>query len=317
MKIIFIVIVLLFIAIGYVLFSTRQNVNKVYPSVVHIECKNDNTTTVGSGIIYDTKNGKHYIVTNYHIIKGYTNIYIHDEKLNSQKAAIINYDEDNDIAVLSVSDKLEVKKATFDFKKKLEEKEEAYVLTSYVGKDLSYITKEVTIFSKNENIKLNNTIFSVIKIRGNVEKGDSGSALIDKRGKVIGMIFLKDKVKKHMGYALPINMVLKKVEILEKKVEGLNLGALMVSSQNKMLLEEYNISNIDRPGVIIISVKKNYPLYNSGLKKGDLIVKFNKKEINEIDDLKNEVKRLKLNDEVLIEYYRGNEFKKTSIKLAK
>ena len=63
-----IVIIIILILLGYVVFNKKENVNNVYPSVVHLECKNEKTTSIGSGIVYNTKNGNHYIVTSYHII---------------------------------------------------------------------------------------------------------------------------------------------------------------------------------------------------------------------------------------------------------
>ena len=316
-KQILVLIILVLILTGYITFNRKQNVNKVYPSVVHLECKNEKTTSIGSGIIYDTKNGNHYVVTSYHIIKGYTNINVYDDKLDVKKATILNFDENSDIALLLVNEKLAVKKATFNLNKKLKKGEQVYILTSFMDENNSYIIKNGKILKERQNIKLDKILFNSIVINSDIEKGDSGSPLIDTKGKVIGMIFLKDKDKKHKGYALPINFVLKEVEKLETKKNNLNLGALMTSTDNKALIEEYSINVPEKLGVVILSIKKDYPLYNSGLKKGDLIVKFNNKEIKNIDDLKKEVQILKLNSKVLVEYYRNNKLEKVTIKLNK
>ena len=307
---------ILLILSGYIIFNLRQNVNKVYPSVVHIECKNKATTTIGSGIVFDTKFGKHYIVTNYHVIKGYVNINIYDEKLNKEKATILNYDEEKDIAVLSIDSNLKVKKATFDINRKLINDEKVYILTSFIGSDKSYISKDATVKEADKKLKVNNTELSTIELKYDIEKGDSGSPLIDKNGKVIGMIFLKDKSKDNVGYALPISFIFENIENLDKKQENINLGAAMTSSTNKELLEEYDI-NVLKDGVVILSLKKDYPLFNAGLKKGDLIVKFNGANIKNIADLKNEIKKVKKNHTVKIEYYRNDKKVKTNIKLNK
>ena len=253
-------IIIVLIIIGYVIFNKKQNVNKVYPSVVRIECKNDKTTTIGSGIVYDIRNSNYYIVTSYHIIKGYSIINVQDENLNTKTATILNYDEDNDIAILLVDEKLAVKKATFDLNKKLKKEDNVYIFTSYMDENNSYIIKEGTIFSEKENIKLNNISFNTIVINTNIEKGDSGSPLIDTKGKVIGMMFLKDKENENIGYALPIDFIFEKIEKLEKRNNNINLGALMTSSDNKSLIDEYGIELSDNKGVVLLSVKIDYPL---------------------------------------------------------
>lgn len=317
LRIIITLILAISIVFIFLTFNKKKNINKIYPPVVHLECKNDKTTTVGSGIVYNEKNNKYYIVTSYHIIKGYANVFVYDERLNKEKAIIINYDDKNDIAILAVNKSLDVKKATFDTSGKILESDEVYILTSFIGKDKSYIVKDAIISKLKEKINLNNQNLETLKLSYDIENGDSGSPVINKKGKVIGMIFLKDKDTLNYGYALPINHILNVVKKLEKGNNSLNLGALMTNSSNKKLLEEYKIKDISNKGVVILSLKKNYPLYNSGLEKGDIIVSLNNSVINNVDDLKNTLKEIEINQEVKISYYRNYELIHKTIKLDK
>ena len=312
-----IVIIIILILLGYVVFNKKENVNNVYPSVVHLECKNEKTTSIGSGIVYNTKNGNHYIVTSYHIIKGYSVINVYDENLDKEQATILNYDENSDIALLLVDEKLAVKKASFNINKKVKKNEEVYILTSSMGSNNSYIIKAGKILKEDYDIKINNISLKSIVVHLNVEKGDSGSPLIDTKGKVIGMLFLKDKKVVDKGYVLPINFIFEKIDKLERKKNNLNLGALMTSSNNETLINNNDLKIPERKGVIILSVKKDYPLYEAGLRKGDLIVKFNNSEIKDTKDLKNEVEKLELNSTITVEFYRNDKIVKSTIKLNK
>lgn len=312
-----IVIIIILIIVGYVVFNKKENVNNVYPSVVHLECKNEKTTSIGSGIVYNTKNGNHYIVTSYHIIKGYSVINVYDENLDKEQATILNYDENSDIALLLVDEKLAVKKASFNINKKVKKNEEVYILTSSMGSNNSYIIKAGKILKEDYDIKINNISLKSIVVHLNVEKGDSGSPLIDTKGKVIGMLFLKDKKVVDKGYVLPINFIFEKIDKLERKKNNLNLGALMTSSNNETLINNNDLKIPERKGVIILSVKKDYPLYEAGLRKGDLIVKFNNSEIKDTKDLKNEVEKLELNSTITVEFYRNDKIVKSTIKLNK
>ena len=317
-KILITIILIITVILVFITFNKKQNVNKIYPSVVHLKCKNDKTSTVGSGIVYEEKNNFLYVVTNYHIIKGYSNIVAYDSDFNKETAKIINYDEEKDIAVLSIKRGLNVKKASFDFNVKLKNKEDVYVLTSFQNKDSSYIVKDAIVAKTNEKIKLDDKNFDVIKLSYNIENGDSGSPVINKNGKVIGMIFLRDKNVLHYGYAMPINFVMKQVKKLINNISnGLNLGALMTNSSNKELLKEYKIESPAFKGVVILSVKRNYPLYNSGIKKGDLIVSFDNQTIENVDDLQKSLEKHKIDDEVNIKYYRDGNLIESNIKLSK
>ena len=314
-SILFIVLLTVFVLI---VFNRKQNVNKIYPSVVHIECKNDRTTTIGSGIVYNSKDGLLYIVTNYHIIEGYSKINIYDEDFNKEKASLIGYDEEDDIAILTINNKLNVKKASFDLDVKIKKGDKAYILTSFKDKGTSYVVKESKVVQTNLKIDLGIKEFTTIKLEYDVENGDSGSPVLNKKGKVIGMLFLKEKDDSNYGYAIPIEDVLIKVkEIINNKSNSLNLGALMTNSTNIELLREYNIDEKSQKGVVILSIKKNYPLYNSKLDVGDLIVEFDNKQVDEVTDLEKYLKKHKKNDEVSIKYYRNERLIETKVKLTK
>ena len=158
--------------------------------------------------------------------------------------------------------------------------------------------------------------FNTIKLSYNVENGDSGSPVINKKGKVIGMIISKDKDNVHYANALPIEFVLEETEkLLNINYEQLNLGAVMTDSTNSELLREYNIDSTDKKGVVILNLKEKYPLYKAGLKKGDLLVEFDNIAITNIDDLKKVLNMHKKNDSVILKYYRDNQLMETNIKL--
>ena len=315
-KILISLIFIILIVLILILFNKKQNVNRIYPSVVHIECKNDKTLTVGSGIVFESKDNILYLVTNYHIIKGYSKISVYDEDFNKEIAKLINYDEQNDIAVLAIKNNLNVRKANFDLNGSISKKEEVYVLTSFRGKDSSYILKNAIVDKVNYKISINNQKFNTIRLSYDVENGDSGSPVINKKGKVIGMIISKDKDIVHYANALPIEFVLEETEkLLNINYEQLNLGAVMTDSTNSKLLREYDIDSMDKKGVVILNLKEKYPLYEAGLKKGDLLVELDSITITNIDDLKKVLNMHKKNDSVILKYYRDNQLMETNIKL--
>ena len=309
-------ILLLIIIIGTIvfLFSNKKNVNIIYPSVVKIECKNNNTESTGSGIVYDTKKNKQFIVTNYHIIKGYSSVKVYDQHMNSRKATIVGFDDTNDIAVLTVSNSLDIKKAIFEEYKKTIIDEDVYILTSSLGEDNTYIIKDA-VFKSKEKLKIDNKNINTFRINYNVEEGDSGSPVINKKGKVIAMMFLKNTQIKNIGYALPIFNVLDVAKKIEKSKDKITLGALMTNVTNIQLLKEYNIDkNIDK-GVVILSIKNGYPISNSGLKKGDTIVEFNGEKITKISELKNAIKQIEGQKKINIKYYRKGKQNMATINL--
>ena len=306
-KVIFLILFSLFLIN---VFIHKNNINKIYNSLVYIECIDDGTITYGTGFVYKADDNKNYIVTNYHVIQGYFDIYVYNIKKEKVRANLVNYDENNDIALLVIDDKLGLNEVSIGNISNIKKGSKIFVVEPLLNSNNKTIYEgEVLNFKKSLNIGID---FSAIEILAKTEPGNSGGPLLDKDGKVIGMMFLKDSSKRNVGFAIPINFVIDTVKKLENRP---NLGAVMTNTTNIDLIKRYDIELVDVSGVILLEMDYKGLLYQYGLEKGDIIVSVNMIDITNIREFRDELYKYKKGDIIQLMYYRDNKYYNIRIEL--
>ncbi|MBR6690875.1 MAG: serine protease [Bacilli bacterium] len=299
-----IIILILGSLITVLILNKKDN---IYNSVVYIESIDETTIRSGSGFVYKIEDGINYVVTSYHVIEGYTDVYVYNNEKEKVKADILNYDEYTDIAVLTIKDVLKLKEISIGNSDKVNVNDKIYVIGTPL--DISNINTKVagTILSVNKKITIETTHGSsnlnVIEVNAKVDDGNSGSPLLNSINEVIGMMFIKENDE--VSYALPINFVMDIAEKLEsKELNRPNLGAVMCNTTNTDLLNEYGINTNHDYGVVLLEVNSLSVLDNAKLQKGDVITKFDNKKITNVNQLREELYKNKIGDKIEIEYYR-------------
>jgi serine protease Do len=305
------VIVLILFALFLInVFIHKNNINKIYNSLVYIECIDESTITSGMGFVYKADDNKNYIVTNYHVIQGYFDIYVYNIKKEKVRANLVNYDENNDIALLVIDDKLGLNEVSIGNISNIKKGSKIFVVEPLLKSNNKTIYEgKVLNFKKSLNIGID---FSAIEILAKTEPGNSGGPLLDKDGKVIGMMFLKDSSKSNIGFAIPINFVIDTVKKLENRP---NLGAVMTNTTNIDLIKRYDIELVDVSGVILLEMDYKGLLYQYGLEKGDIIVSVNMIDITNISEFRGELYKYKKGDIIQLMYYRDNKYYNIRIEL--
>ena len=312
----------LFICIGIVLLILGSfitvlifNKNNKNDSVVYIECIDEISVRSGTGFVYKVDSGKNYIVTSYHVIEGYSNIYVYNSDKKKIKASVLNYDEYTDIALLTIEDQLDLKEIVIGDSSKIKENDKVYAIGSL---DLENIESKGKVIDIKKEITIDTTYGSsnlnAIELDVDVTHGNSGGPLLNNKSEVIGMVFVKEE-NKNIAYALPINFVMDIVEKLESnKLKRPNLGAVMCNSTNTNLLNEYGI-DIDVEGVVLLELNELGVLHQSGLQRGDVITEFNGISINNVNELREELYKQEKDDNVEIKYFRDGIYYKINVEL--
>lgn len=287
--------------------------------VVYIESKDEETIKSGSGFVYKVENNKNYIVTNYHVIEGYSDIYIYNKSKKRIKAEILNYDEYTDIAILIIDNKLNLKQIDIGNSDDIELNDNVRAIgTNDNLENINEISKG-NVISLNKNITLEtnhgNSYLEAIELSIDVSYGNSGGPLLNENNKVIGMMIAKEK-DKNIAYALPINYVMDMVTKLEnQELYRPNLGAVMCNSTNTELLNEYGIQIKSVSGVVILNLNEKGLLYKKGLQIGDVITKFENDYIYDVNSLRSKLYQKQVGDMVEIEYYRDGIYYKLNMSL--
>ena len=235
-----------------------------------------------------------YMLTNYHVISDNDELIIN---INNKKikARVLNYDEYEDIAIIVVEKKYVNNKIKIGSLKNKKIMNNIYVY-SYNNKERGNLLslKEPVKFNYNYKIKMQD----LLKIKAYVKEGNSGSPVLDENNNVIGMVTMVQSDNSNYAYAIPIDDLMNKVDLLEKdNLKKVNLGIDATSYNNEI------------KGVLINKLFDNYPAYNAGLNVNDVIVGINGNNTNDLAEFRYYLYKYNINDTIVIKYYRdGNYF---------
>ena len=289
--------------------------NKILPSIVGIEVNYNVTTNsffgfgspqtataqaTGSGIII-SEDG--YIVTNNHVVDtSSTSSYSYYElskatsikvKLNSETygddatfdATVVGQDSQTDLAVLKI-EKDGLTAAEFADSDQAVVGEFVMAVGSPLGLDTT-VTQGI-ISAVNRQVESDGVVYTCIQTDAAINSGNSGGALVNSDGQVIGINTLKlsGSGVEGIGFAIPINSTLDVIDQLidHKKVLRPYIGITGINIDEELSKQE----NLEI-GVYVKSVEDFSPAEKAGIKPGDVIIKADGKDVEDMDDL-NEVK---------------------------
>jgi serine protease Do len=152
-----------------------------------------------------------------------------------------------------------------------------------------------------------------------INPGNSGGALVNMQGKLIGIntaIFSRTGGSEGIGFAIPSSIALDIVESLTKTGKVVR-GWMGVAIQEitPALAKSFKLPE-QRKGVLISDVNENGPSYAAGMKRGDVVVAFNGKEVQSVSQLRNLVARTTVGKEADIKILRDGKEQSLKIKVA-
>lgn len=259
----------------------------------------------GSGVIISSDG---YIVTNNHVIANANDIEITLNNRKKYKAELIGADKENDIALLKIDAEIELPYLAFADSDTVRIGE--WVLA--VGNPYN-LTSTVTagiVSAKGRDLEGNSSIDSFIQTDAAVNPGNSGGALVNTKGQLVGInTAITSRTGSFVGYsfAVPSNIAKKIVDDLLEfgTVQEAVLGISVDNSEN----------NID--GVKIAKVFYDGGARKAGLKDGDVIKKVNNVKISKFSDLRGQLTAKRPGEFVNITIDRDGDVLTKSVKLNK
>lgn len=274
----------------------------------------------GSGVIL-SEDG--YILTNNHVISSAdsSSFYqVSDAKSIKVKiygddteysAEIIGTDSQTDLAVLKI-DKTGLTAAEFGDSSSVQIGE--FVLAIGNPYNLEYSVTAGIISALNREMTVENTTYNVIQADCAINSGNSGGALVNSKGEVIGITTLKlagDGIE-GVSFAIPINET---VPIYKELIEKGKISRPFVGISGIDLDEATAIRNVLTKGIYVDSVVSGSGAEDTGIMAGDVIVSFDGKDVSTMDEL-NAIKNTKnIGDKIEIKLYRKSELKTFTITL--
>lgn len=263
------------------------------------------TANLGSGVIVD-KNG--YILTNNHVIKGADEIKVRLSDKREFKGRVIGTDPKTDIAVIKIdTDRLPtIKLGDSD---KLRVGETVIAVGNPFGLHQT-VTSGIVSATGRANVGIAD-YEDFIQTDAAINPGNSGGALVNARGELIGIntaIFSTSGGYQGIGFAIPSNMAKSVMENLIKSGKVIRgwLG-ITVQQLTPELSRQFNLK--DDKGVLVSDVAEQSPSYKAGIMRGDVIVEFERKEINDPSVLRNMAANSPPGKEVAIKLIRNDSIK--------
>ena len=290
---------------------------KVAPAVVVVSSKSiqsyngflpTETDSIGSGFII---NEDGYILTNYHVIEGATEVTVTLSTGEEVKASVVNYDQEQDVAMIKINGDVKVPGVVeLGDSNALQPGEEVLAIGTPLSTDLSYTLTNGIISALNRNVETDNGVqLNLIQTNTAINPGNSGGPLINTKGQVVGINTLKMSGEvEGIGFAIPINDVKEKIESLSKPILTLGISIRTIDSD---MSKELNMEQ----GLYIVDVNAFSPAEKAGLRRGDLIVKIDGTRIKTFDELKEIRNSKNAGDKMKIEYIRDGKTYTTDLTL--
>ena len=300
--------------------TTIYAANKVLPSMVSISVeyqvsymgRSQTVSGSGSGVII-SEDG--YILTNNHVISSTdSSAFYQVSDATSVKvtiygdeteytAEIVGTDSQTDLAVLKI-DKSGLVAAELGDSSSVQVGEFVLAIGDPYG--LEHSVTAGIISALNREMTVDGTTYNVIQADCAINSGNSGGALVNSKGQVIGITTLKLSGTgiEGVSFAIPINDT---IDIYKGLIENGKISRPFVGISGIDLDEATAIRNGLTKGIYVDSVVEGSCAEEAGIRAGDVIVAFDGKSVSTMDEL-NDIKNTKsVGDSVEVTFYRGNE----------
>lgn len=257
----------------------------------------------GSGFIYSADG---YIITNYHVIESASSIKVTLYDGKSYDAQLVGYDESNDVAVLKIDAK-DLTPVTIGDSDNLNVGDSVIAIGNPLGELTFSLTSGAVSALDREVTMSNNVTMELIQTDCAINSGNSGGALFNLYGEVIGITNAKYSGSSgsgasidNIGFAIPINSVRSIVDsIIEKGYVAKPYIGVMVSD-----VSDEAISYGTPAGAAVVSVTEGGPAEKAGLQANDIITAADGKEISGKSGLSSIIADCAAGDKLTLSVYR-------------
>jgi serine protease DegQ len=258
---------------------------------------------LGSGVIVSEQG---YILTNHHVVESVDQIEVALSDSRKVQAKVVGTDPETDLAVL----KIEVQKLpaiTFGRAEQLRVGDVVLAIGNPFG-----VGQTVTfgIVSGLGRSHLGIATFeNFIQTDAAIHPGNSGGALVDVRGNLVGVntaIYSQTGVSMGIGYAIPVSIARQVMEqIIEKGSVTRGWIGVGVQDINKEVAESFKLPTVK--GVLITQIERGSPADKAGVKLGDVLVAVNDKPVGDTTTMLNLVAALRPGEQASVRVARNQE----------
>ena len=271
--------------------STSEIYKKCVPSIVSIQSVGEEGISTGTGILM-TEDG--YLITNAHVVSGAYSVEVMLQNDRIYDAKLVGADADEDLAVLKI-EAYNLTPAEFGDSDLLE----CGDMVAAIGDPLGYRTSitEGIVSALDRTVDVDGVSMRLIQTSAPINFGNSGGALINEKGQIVGVTTVKiiseDGSIDGLGFAIPMNNVKSVVDWLIAGKPTLGITVEQRASEKR--------------GLVVIQVEKQATAYQAGIRTGDILCSFQGQEVTTIDQLKAARAGVSVGETVTVEVIQNNQ----------
>ena len=267
---------------------------------------------MGSGVIISADG---YIVTNNHVINGAEKLEVTLNDNRQFNATVVGTDEKTDIALIKINAK-DLHAITFGNSDAVKPGQWCVAVGNPFGFNSTVTAGIISAKARGMNTSDNGGIKAFIQHDAAVNPGNSGGALVNTAGELIGintMIYSQTGNYSGCSFAVPSNTV-KKV-ITDIKQYGTVQRAVLGIQYTELTAEKAKEEKITatNEGIYVAKVTDRGAAKEAGLQEGDVIIKLNGNRVKDSGEMQEEMNKLRPGDKAEVEYYRDNKLKRTTV----
>ena len=275
------------------------------------------TNALGSGVIVDARNG--YIITNNHVVEDMDNIKVKLFDKREYKAEIMGTDPKSDLAILKIeADNLrQLKLGDSD---KLRVGEWVMAVGSPFSENLSHtVTTGIVSAMGRSNIIRGQSYEDFIQTDAAINPGNSGGALLNMKGELVGINTAiatggYEKSNRGVGFAIPSNMTERIMsDLIDKGYVTRSWLGVYIQPLDADAAKALEMNS--RDGALVTQVVGDSPAELGGVQEGDVIIRFDNKNITDPSNLRNIVSLMPPGSKSDVVVYRNGSKKSLSVVL--
>jgi S1-C subfamily serine protease len=275
----------------------------------------------GSGFVWDSK-GR--IVTNYHVVSGASRIEVTMTDHSTWKAVLVGAAPDKDLAVLQIDAPAHLlKPIPIGESIDLQVGQKVFAIGNPFGLDQTITSGIISALGREIKAITGRTIRDMIQTDAAINPGNSGGPLLDSAGRLIGMntaIYSPSGAYAGIGFAVPVGEINRVIPRLIRD------GKLIRPGIGASLADARLVRRLGIEGVLVIAVEKGGPADKAGLRPtkqygnevvlGDIIVGIAGNTVGSYDDIRTELERFAVGDQVVVNIIRDGAPAELTIRLS-
>ena len=252
---------------------------------------------VGSGVIVDSGG---FILTNAHVVANGNaeSITVRLANGDNLPGELLWVDQSLDLAIVKV-ERNNLVAAELGDSDGVRVGDKAIAIGNPLGLDLQSTLTSGYISGLNRQVTVERSVMSgLIQSDAAINKGNSGGALLNSKGELIGINTIKNLAGEGIGFAIPINIAKPVIKEVVENGEFHSVYVGIYGADVAFYRQMYNTNLPEEDGVIITQLVPGSGAERAGIKVGDVLVGFDGRKIDGMNSLKKELLLCEIGDQV-------------------